>query len=190
MNLRIFGGELKGRMIKTLAFQQVRPTTGVIRQAVFNICHHEVNECFFLDLFAGSGAMGMEALSQGAQYAVFVEKHKPQARLIEKNLLSLGLEKKARVFHQDVFKALENLSPFSFDLVYIDPPYHEMSEKNIMRIFYSLDELHLLKKGARLFLEEPFTTKKSLLALNELLFIVSKSRKFGRSLLHEVNYLR
>lgn len=134
--MRIIGGIAKGRKLCTLKGISVRPTSEKVREAVFNIlgikCHYKN----VLDLFAGTGAMGIEALSRGAERAVFVEGGKSAAGLIKKNLDICRFTDKAVVIKMDVISFLTRkvsafiLQPLFFDIIFIDPPYHaELTEK-------------------------------------------------------------
>ena len=122
MTLRILGGTFKGRLLKSPSEKTTRPTQGVLRAAVFNICQHEIEGATFLDLFAGSGAMGLEALSRGAKSATFVEKDKAAATCIRENIELLGVKEKTEVLCAPVNAALNKMTK-PFDMIYIDPPY-------------------------------------------------------------------
>jgi 16S rRNA (guanine(966)-N(2))-methyltransferase RsmD len=123
--MRIIGGTAKGRRLATLRSWALRPTPDRVREALFNILGSRVVGARVLDLFAGSGAVGLEALSRGASAAVFVEAHEAACRLIERNLQACGLQERAEVWQADVLEALTRLRArgASFDLVFLDPPY-------------------------------------------------------------------
>ncbi len=142
MSLRIFGGIFKSRILKSPPSSSTRPTQGILRQAVFNICQQDDENALFLDLFAGSGAIGLEALSRGAAFAVFVEQNPAAARCIRENIRIWGSKKIKTLCLQRV-PALRHLSklPFAFDLIYIDPPYAQGPQKHPS----SLAELEELK---------------------------------------------
>ena len=91
MTLRIIGGKFKGRLIKTPKGEKTRPTSAILRKAVFDICQNQITDARFLDLFAGSGAMGLEALSRGASHATFVERDKHSVSCLKENLALLNL---------------------------------------------------------------------------------------------------
>ena len=93
MTLRVLGGKFRGRLLQSPRGSQTRPTTSMLRKAVFDILQNSIEDFRFLDLFAGSGAMGIEALSRGAKHATFVESHKDALRCINANLATLKLEK-------------------------------------------------------------------------------------------------
>ncbi len=123
--MKILTGELRGR---TLAFQphpDLRPTADKVRQAIFNALAGVVEGRAVLDIFAGTGAMGFEALSGGATRAVFVERDAARAKRIQQNLDALDLDGRADVKRQDALAALEGLgvSGETFGLFFIDPPY-------------------------------------------------------------------
>jgi 16S rRNA (guanine(966)-N(2))-methyltransferase RsmD len=123
--LRVIGGSAKGRRLKTAKTGSLRPVTDYIREALFDILASRVGDSVFLDLFAGSGSIGIEALSRGARQAVFVEKEPRTARLIKDNLATTGFSGQALVFTGDVFQSLSYLQrhAYEFDLVFIDPPF-------------------------------------------------------------------
>ena len=122
--LKITGGELRGRAIKAPPGLGTRPTAAKMRQALFNILGPEVQGARVADIFAGSGALGLEALSRGAAWCVFVEKSPAVARLLRDNLANLGLEERGRVLFAGLQAARGELGREGpFDLVLADPPY-------------------------------------------------------------------
>jgi len=122
--MRIIAGELKNRTLKTPKGKTTRPTSGKVRGSVFNILQNQTEGARFLDLFAGSGAMGIEALSRGAKKATFVEKDRSAAKALRENLADLGLNQNATLLQTDVKKAFSKLEKEApFDIIYIDPPY-------------------------------------------------------------------
>lgn len=124
--LRITGGTFARRRIKVPPAADrgtLRPTSDKVRAAVMNAVGSSVGGARVLDVFAGSGALGIEALSRGASRATFVEKDRRSARVIEENLAALGASGCAEVLADDVVRAVERQRPESFDLVLADPPY-------------------------------------------------------------------
>lgn len=125
--MRIIGGTLKGRIIPTSDFEGIRPTTDRARETIFNILANRFDfaGAQTLDLFAGSGALGLEALSRGAQSALFVEKKRRNAQALERTLAQLGVAERANVAVSDVLKFLR--APLGeqcgFSLIFSDPPY-------------------------------------------------------------------
>lgn len=125
--MRIIGGIHKGRKIKSVKGMLTRPTTDFIREALFNILGDRVNGSYFLDLFAGTGAVGLEALSRGAEKALFVEKNTVACSVIIQNLRDLELADKGLVLQSDVISAIEKLAQdgYVFDIIFLDPPYYK-----------------------------------------------------------------
>lgn len=153
MTLRILGGRYKGRTLHSPKTNKTRPTQGILRQAVFNICQHSIDGARFLDLFAGSGAMGLEAISRGASTAFFVEQDKSAARCIRENISELRLEAQATLLQQDLFSALKSLGKKSelFDIVYIDPPYGDPSHLN--EVLTEIEKQNILAPESLVFIE-------------------------------------
>jgi len=137
--MRISGGEAKGRLIRIPAGGRVRPTTDRVRESLFNILP-TVAETSFLDLFAGSGIVGMEALSRGAAHAVFVEKDLRVADALKARISGFGFTGRAEVMSVPVHKALEILrrNGKRFDIIFADPPYNEG---------LAVETLHFLGEG-------------------------------------------
>ncbi|MGO9643073.1 MAG: 16S rRNA (guanine(966)-N(2))-methyltransferase RsmD [Candidatus Acidiferrales bacterium] len=126
--MRVVAGKFGGRNLATLRGLKLRPTSDRLREALFNILGPVVKDSVFLDLFAGTGAVGIEALSRGARQAIFVEFHAAAVTLIRKNLKSLGIAAGAEIIPADAGRALERLESrrTHVDLVYVDPPYAEI----------------------------------------------------------------
>lgn len=124
--MRVIGGEAKGRRLKVPRGRATRPTADLVRESLFNILAPRVAGARVLDLFAGSGGVGIEALSRGASEAVFVESDPRALAALKENLDALGLVDRARVIGRNAVRALEGLraSGERFDLIFADPPYH------------------------------------------------------------------
>ena len=124
--MKILTGSFKGRRIELMADENLRPTSDLVRKAVFDALQGAFEGKRVLDLFSGTGAFGFEALSSGAKEVVWVESEVAQVENIEKTLSDLELEDRGRVFRSDVFKAIESLGRHgeSFDFIFLDPPYH------------------------------------------------------------------
>jgi len=123
--MRIIAGTRKGRKLHALGGLPIRPTGDRLRESVFNILAGEMAGAMVLDLFAGTGSLGMEALSRGAESCVFVEKNAQAVDLIRRNLTRCGLAERAQVIKRDVLQGLGFLNPVQeiFDVVFLDPPY-------------------------------------------------------------------
>lgn len=141
--MRITSGIFKSRIIK--APKDIRPTLDNVRKAVFDILGKEVNDARVLDLFAGSGALGIEALSRGAASCVFVDNSRVSVKAIKDNLETLGLSRAAgsRVVHADSLAALGKLASggAGFDLIFIDPPYYKALAKKSLSLLADCDIL-------------------------------------------------
>ena len=124
--MRIIGGEYKGRKLAEFAGESVRPTSDRAREALFNIFAYQIRGARVLDLFCGSGALGLESLSRGAKEAVFNDLSKDSLAILKKNLstLKIPLGERATVYQYDFAVCLKLLRG-KFDFVFLDPPYHE-----------------------------------------------------------------
>lgn len=120
--MRVISGEYKGRKLEAPLDMRVRPTTDKVREAVFDIIMNDIYGSVFCDLFAGSGAMGIEALSRGSRFCWFCDSDRDSIRLIKKNIISVGAKDMARVIAGDYKKALRKING-KIDIFFIDPPY-------------------------------------------------------------------
>lgn len=125
--MRVSGGILKGRKIKfTQPQKQLRPTPSKVREAIFDILRGRIENASFLDLYAGTGAIGFEALSRGASEVVFVEAKRSYANRITQIAEQYGFEEKAKVITNQVLNYIQlaGLNNLTFDIIFLDPPYH------------------------------------------------------------------
>ena len=122
--MRIIAGQYRGQRLKAPKGPQTRPTASRLREALFNICQNRIERARFLDLYAGSGAMGFEALSRGAESAVFIDAHKEAIQCIEANAASLQVQSQIQVFRGEAIATLAWLEKQGdpFDIIYADPP--------------------------------------------------------------------
>ncbi len=132
--MRVIAGSAKRLQLKTIEGMDTRPTTDRIKETLFNMLQPEILDCSFLDLFAGSGAIGIEALSRGAREAVFVEQNSKACGCIRDNLKTTRLEDRAQVVESEVLFALKRLENRKqpFDLIFMDPPYRMDLEKQVL----------------------------------------------------------
>ena len=150
--MRIISGQHRGRRLQSISGTAVRPTADPVREALFNILSQKASGSCVLDLFAGTGALGIEALSRGAQRAVFIDNASRPLTVLRKNLHNFGLLTQNQVICWDISKNLNCLKPFQnqFDLVFIDPPYH----KNLVAVALSnLVRVQCLAPGATIVAE-------------------------------------
>ncbi len=123
--MRVIAGTAKNKKLKAPPGQNTRPITGMIKEALFNVLASKVNEAIFLDLFAGSGSVGIEALSRGAKKVVFIDKSKKAVQVIKKNLVHCDFTQGFEVYRNDIFRALDLLAKRNlvFDIIFLDPPF-------------------------------------------------------------------
>ncbi|UCD21787.1 MAG: 16S rRNA (guanine(966)-N(2))-methyltransferase RsmD [Chloroflexota bacterium] len=130
--MRISGGKVKGIRLKTLPKRSVRPTTSVVRQAIFSLLENRTTNWHrVLDLYAGSGTLGIEALSRGAEWVDFVDYRKSCCDLVRANLKKIGVMQRAHVYCCRVSKAVTFLER-SYDIIFIDPPYSNSTASNLL----------------------------------------------------------
>ena len=150
MTLRITGGELRGRRLKSARGGGLRPTSEKVRGAIFSIIGRDAVEgARVLDIYAGTGALGIEALSRGAAWADFVESNGGRCREIRERLLELGLDDRSRVHAGKALRVLGTLST-AYDLVFADPPYDLDEWKSAMDL---LDTRGLMSEGGQVVAE-------------------------------------
>ena len=135
--MRIIAGTAGGRRLRSLKGRAMRPTQDRVREALFNIIGEAVSGSRFLDLFAGAGGVGIEALSRGAERAVFVENHPPAAAAIRDNLTACGFSSGYRVLKADALRFISGAERRgeSFDIVFVDPPYRsDLAERALQKL--------------------------------------------------------
>jgi 16S rRNA (guanine966-N2)-methyltransferase len=151
--VRIISGFLKNRLIAVPKSPVIRPTSAKLRAAVFNIMQAHIEGTHVLDLFCGSGAIGIEALSRGATSATFVDNDRQVLLNLKKTLLDLGISEQSTIIHKDVLKALRGplLHNKQFSFIYIDPPYALIEP--LADILQLIKENLSSNSGATIFLE-------------------------------------
>lgn len=176
--MRVIGGRLKGRRLSGFTGLSIRPTSDKVREAVFNILPHGFGFRKVLDLFAGTGAMGIEALSRGAGIALFIDREQKSINTIKKNVEACGVE--ARVFKQDVLKAVRSLSERGegFDLIFIDPPYDTALFEAAL---VAIDSGEILEKDGVIVAE---TSRRAPLSVELKNLEVFDERKYGDTLVY------
>lgn len=140
--MRVIAGSAKGIPLQAVPGSGTRPISDRVKEAVFNILGESIIGSYVLDLFAGTGSVGIEALSRGAEQAVFVEKYPRAITTIHKNLRRARLQPRARVVQADVFRFLDG-EPEPFDLIYVAPPqYQGLWKKTLLALEASPDWLY------------------------------------------------
>lgn len=137
--MRVIAGKARSLVLKTIEGMDTRPTTDRIKETLFNMIGTWLPGCEFLDLFAGSGAIGIEALSRGASRATFVENNPAAAKVVRENLTHTRLNTQARMFQLDVFAALTEMGNrgYAFDIIFMDPPYNQLLEKKVLEHLFA-----------------------------------------------------
>lgn len=132
--MRVIAGSARRLLLKTVEGMETRPTTDRIKETLFNMLQPEIGGCLFLDLFSGSGAIGIEALSRGAREAVFIEQNPKAVECIRENLTRTKLADRAYVLTCDVIAGLKKLEGrnYRFDLIFMDPPYNHAHENAVL----------------------------------------------------------
>jgi 16S rRNA (guanine966-N2)-methyltransferase len=150
--MRVIAGKYRSRILKSLKGNALRPTSDRLRETLFNVLGSNVSGSRFLDVFAGTGAVGIEALSRGAAEVVFIENHAPAATLIRRNLASLEIQNGAQILLFDALRGLEKLAARHkptdgpFDFAFIDPPYAEKAQYD--RVLGFLGSTPFLSQGS------------------------------------------
>jgi len=185
MGLRIISGVLKGKKLYSARDQSIRPTADRLRESIFNILSHRVLKAVVLDLFSGTGAMGIEALSRGAESVLFIDNRKEALSVLKRNIESCNLDQIARVVKWDIRRNLNCLRSGNpcFDIAFIDPPYN----KNLIKpTLFNLDQSHSLKGGACIVIEHSFLES---IPTDLPVFDLADQRKYGKTLVSFLNYL-
>ena len=133
--LRIIAGDFKGRRLKTPTGRSVRPTADRVREAWFSILQRSIPGARVLDLFAGSGALGFEALSRGATSVAFVEVHRASLATLTANTVALKVEDRVTIHRQDAVRFAERLQPGQYDVAFADPPYATDAAARLVELF-------------------------------------------------------
>lgn len=155
--MRIIAGTARSLPLKTVEGMGTRPTTDRIKETLFNMLQNEIAGSYFLDLFAGSGQMGLEAVSRGARYAVFVDNNKKAVACIEDNIRFTKFDKECKVYPSDVLSALRAMEgKYQFDIIFMDPPYNQEIEKEVLRYLVTSS---LLKEDTTIIVEASLETK-------------------------------
>ena len=172
--MRIIAGTARSLPLKTIDGLDTRPTTDRIKETLFNILQQDIPDCYFLDLFAGSGQMGLEAISRGAAYAFFVENAKASAACIEDNIHFTKFDKQCQLLKMDVLSAIRTLEgKYNFDIIFLDPPYQKELEKEVLVL---LSQSPIVKPSAKIIVEAALDTD------------FSYASELGYTILKEKNY--
>jgi len=149
MNVRIIAGKFGGRRIETPDGKRTHPMSERVRGAMFNSIGDEIKDARVLDAFAGSGAVGIEALSRGAAHVTFIERDRVAQKVIIENIHLLGIEERTKLIKAPVSGWINTYDGEPFDLIFVDPPYHDPQFSTVLQL------LGLLKPGALMVLSKP-----------------------------------
>lgn len=169
--MRVIAGQARRLPLKTPAGMDTRPTTDRVKETLFNMLQMQVPGSVFVDLFAGSGGIGIEALSRGAKHAYFVENDKEPIACIQENLNFTKLADKATLLKQDVLGALYLIPEKEVDIIFMDPPYQADCEE---RVFAVLSELKYVTENTLMIAEAEL--HKDFGFLSELGFYIEKEK--------------
>ena len=174
--MRVITGKARGVQLKTPDGMTTRPTTDRVKEALFSIIQFEIATARVLDLFGGTGQLGIEALSRGAKSAVFVDAGEPACRLIRENLKRTKLENDAKVIRADYLDYLKRCRE-KFDIIFLDPPYAEVFLENALKC---ITEIDILQSGGIIVTERPVGKE---LPWDFEGFTRSKDYKYGNTVL-------
>ncbi|MGN0297890.1 MAG: 16S rRNA (guanine(966)-N(2))-methyltransferase RsmD [Lachnospiraceae bacterium] len=180
--MRVIAGSARSLPLKTIEGLNTRPTTDRIKETLFNILQPNLPGCLFLDLFSGSGAIGIEALSRGAKTAWFVENNKMALKCIHENLRFTHLDDKAVVMDSDVVNAIHRLNDrdLVFDYIFMDPPYQGRFEQPVLS---ALSDSKLVGEETVIICEAALDTDFSFLEESGLTLIREKRYKTNRHMM-------
>ena len=154
--MRVIAGSARRLTLVTPKGNVTRPTSDKVKETLFNILADRLYDVRFLDLFSGSGGIGIEALSRGASRCTFIEKDRNAVSCIKKNLASTGFENVATIYPYDVRTCLNNIETFGgYDIVFMDPPYGMGIEKDVLSLLSGSD---IIKKDSLIIVESSSTT--------------------------------
>lgn len=154
--MRIIAGKCKGRKLNSPVSGAIRPTLDRMKETLFNLIQNQIGQAECLDLFSGTGTLGIEALSRGAQHCIFVDSAKAAITLTQKNIAVCRLETQAKVLHLDALKALTHIATnhHRFHLIFLDPPYFF---PQLGQILFEIDRLNLLHNDGLIIVEHDRT---------------------------------
>ena len=149
-NLRISGGNLRGKKIPFEFKDSLRPTSSKLKEILFNWIQFEIHDCICLDLFAGSGSLGIEAISRGSPKVIFVELNKKNYLSLSTNIKNLGIKNKCKIFFKDAFSWIKNYDFSEIDIIFLDTTFNKGYE---IKILNQLLKKTNLKSSCKIYLE-------------------------------------
>lgn len=172
--MRIIGGKARGTKLYTLEGTATRPTLDRVKESIFNIIQNDIEESVFLDLFSGSGAIGLEALSRGAKKAILCDKNKEAINIIKKNISKTHFEKSVEIYNTDFIECLKKQKE-NIDIIYIDPPYQTRYIETALEI---LQKSEAVTEKTKIILETD-NEQRIIEEIKDLKFEIIDKRKYG-----------
>ena len=172
--MRIIGGKARGTKLYTLEGMATRPTLDRVKESIFNIIQNQIQDSIFLDLFSGSGAIGLEAVSRGARKSILCDKSKDAVNIIRKNIEKTHFAEQVEVYNIDFETCLQNISEH-IDIVYIDPPYQT---NYIQRGLTIIQNSKYITEETKIILETD-DEQRVLEQIKDLKFEIIDKRKYG-----------
>ena len=175
--MRIISGSARGTKLFTLEGLETRPTLDRVKESIFNIIQNQIRDSVVLDLFAGSGAIGLEMLSRGATRAVLCDKSKFAIDIINKNIEKTHMNGKVELYNLDFENCIEKIKKYKFDIIYLDPPYNT---DYIMKSLIKIMNFKLLNLDGLIILETD-DEKRILDEIKNIKVKIVDKRKYGRA---------
>ena len=176
--MRIISGTAKGTKLYTLEGETTRPTLDRVKESIFNIIQNDIKESVFLDLFSGSGAIGLEAASRGASRVILCDKSKLALNIIKKNIKKTHLEEKTVVYNNDFKETLKKIANEKIDIIYLDPPYKTNYVQEAIKLIL---ELNLIHNNSKIIIETD--DKRIAEEIKKTNIQIIDERKYGRAII-------
>lgn len=184
INMRIISGKARGTKLYTLDGTATRPTLDRVKESLFNIIQNDIEDSTVLDLFSGSGAIGLEVLSRGAKRAVLCDSSKDAIKIIKQNVQKTHFEEKVEVYNMEFTKLVERLQNQKFDIIYIDPPY---ATDFIKISLEKIIEYELVNENTKIIVETDDETR-ILNQIEKMDVEITDKRKYGRATIIFLKY--
>ena len=184
INMRIISGKARGTKLYTLEGTATRPTLDRVKESLFNIIQNDIEDSTVLDLFSGSGAIGLEFLSRGAKRAVLCDSSKDAIKIIKQNVQKTHFEEKVEVYNMEFTKLVERLQNQKFDIIYIDPPY---ATDFIKISLEKIIEYELVNENTKIIVETDDETR-ILNQIEKMDVEITDKRKYGRATIIFLKY--
>ena len=184
INMRIISGKARGTKLYTLDGTATRPTLDRVKESLFNIIQNDIEDSTVLDLFSGSGAIGLEFLSRGAKRAVLCDSSKDAIKIIKQNVQKTHFEEKVEVYNMEFTKLVERLQNQKFDIIYIDPPY---ATDFIKISLEKIIEYVLVNENTKIIVETDDETR-ILNQIEKMDVEITDKRKYGRATIIFLKY--